>query len=190
MLPREEVHSDAYDIMESIRAYPQLPATFDGSMPSSVTGKAYDRIFIGETYFFDSLGENGMTGTVTSATVVESEKTMYVGVTTEDGKGCILTKPMADDELSDYRAHPDTFFGEVRPISKGVKEPYDLFKFLWSSYRHSTKEKLLEFMKEAPDLEELQKLDQPELVLEYCDRVASTFLQQNPLPNQPSRDLS
>jgi hypothetical protein len=77
---RKQKHIDAYDIMEAFGKYPQLPTTFNGSLPSTVKGNPYDRIIIGETYFFEGIGERGEgdIATVTTATVDEIAKTAYI----------------------------------------------------------------------------------------------------------------
>jgi hypothetical protein len=51
---------------------------------------------LGQTYFFDCIGEKGELGTVTTATVLESEKKAYVTVATEDGVNHIIAEPISD----------------------------------------------------------------------------------------------
>ena len=60
-------HIDAYKVAEALAAYPQLPSTFDGRLPSEAFGRGRERITIGQTYFFEDIGEKGLLATVTSA---------------------------------------------------------------------------------------------------------------------------
>jgi len=170
---RKQKHIDAHDIMAAFGKYPQLPTTFDGSLPSSVKGKAYDRIIIGETYFFEGIGEQGQgcIGTVTSATVNENAKVAYIGIST----GQILSKPMTDDELDDYISHPEAFFGRIQTSPrKKIENHYELFEFILNAYKKTPKDRLLELMKRAPDFSSLQQMDQADLAIEYPERCCSS----------------
>jgi len=174
---RKQKHIDAHDVVESFKIYPKIPPTFDGKLPSESFNDDPQRLLIGETYFFNDIGEKGVTGTVTSATVNEPEKRVYFAITSEDGKSQILTKPMSDAELADYRNHPEAFFGTVQQPPRKTEDPYELFEFLLDSYRNTPKERLLEFMKDAPDIEALRKMEHFDLVMECCERwVASARL--------------
>jgi hypothetical protein len=62
-------------------------------------------------------------GTVTTATVLESEKKAYVTVATEDGVKHIIAEPISDEALADYKAHPEAFFGAIQPVGKKPKIP-------------------------------------------------------------------
>ena len=177
---RKQKHIDVHNIIESMTKYPQIPMTFDGSLPSETLGNQRERIVIGKTYFFNDIGEKGIVGTVTSACVSEGDKKVYIGVTTDDGKAHILAEPMSDAALADYKKHPEAFFGQIQPVSRKSETPYDLFEFFLATYSKSTKEKLLEFMKDASDIGQLRKLSQEDLAIEYCDRMASSFVKNHP----------
>ena len=168
---RKQKHIDIHNLIEACRKYPQIPATFDGSLPSEALGEEYP-IRIGQTYFFDSLGEKGLLGTVTAATVLESEKKVYIGVAAEDGTNCILTETMSDEALADYKAHPEAFFGIIQHVGKKTEDPYELFEFFLESYKNTPKEKLLEFIRGAPERERSQ-MEQPDLAIEYAERLVA-----------------
>jgi hypothetical protein len=68
-----------------------------------------------------------------------------------------------------YRQYPDTFFGTLMPATRRSKTPIDLYDFFFSTYQHTRKERLLEFLAGAPDLEHLKKLSQEELAKHYCE---------------------
>jgi hypothetical protein len=173
---RKQKHIDAHDIVEAFRKYPQLPITFDGTLPSEAFNKNSQRLIIGETYFFEDIGEGGVVGTVTSATVSESEKIIYVAITTRDGKNVVLTRPMSEDEFIDYKNHPEAFFGIVQRPSGEAKDSYELFEFLIDSYRNTPKERLLELIKDAPDIDSLREMKHFELVLECCERWVASIV--------------
>jgi ubiquinone biosynthesis protein Coq4 len=68
-----------------------------------------------------------------------------------------------------YRSHPETFFGRILPISKNIEDPVDFYEFLFNSYKETPREKLLEFMNGAPDIEDLKKLPDDELRFVYAE---------------------
>ena len=55
-----------------------------------------------------------------------------------------------------------------------------MFDFLYKSYKETPKERLLEFMKDAPDLEELQQLSQKDLSEVVCERWAYDAMRKTP----------
>ncbi len=116
---RKKKHADAFSVIEAFGKYPQLPVTFDGSLPSNVSGKSYERIIIGETCAdFTGIGENGLIGTVTTAMVNEAEKAIYLAVSTPENRNYVLTQPMSDEALTDYKAHPEAFFGVIQHVGQ------------------------------------------------------------------------
>ncbi|MBI5475504.1 MAG: SEC-C domain-containing protein [Ignavibacteriales bacterium] len=171
---RKQKHIDAHKIVGAFGKYPQIPSTFDGTLPSETFNKKSQRLVIGETYFFENIGKSGVIGMVTAATVSANEKEIYFAITTENGKNQILTRPMTEDELIDYKNHPEAFFGNIQQPPKKTEELYDLFEFFVDSYHETPKERLLEFMKDAPDFDALIKMQQFDLVLECCERWVDT----------------
>ncbi len=122
-------HIDAHHIGESFLNYTKFPTTFDGSLPSEAFGAASSRVKIGESYLFQNVGGVDMVGTVTYATVQESEKKAAIAVTFTDGTSRILMQPMTDAEFGDYKAHTDAYFGKILPVPKKAENQYDLFEF-------------------------------------------------------------
>jgi hypothetical protein len=99
------------------------------------------RPMIGETYVFEgvahlpgSLGGN-VVATVTTATVLESEKTAYIGVVDQNGFSHILSAPMTDQQLADHKAHPEAYFGKIQHVVKRIDSKYELFEFFMDSYK-------------------------------------------------------
>lgn len=174
---RKQKHIDAHNIAESFNPYPNIPTTFDGSLPSETLKDDARPIKIGETYFFDDIGDHGLVGEVTTATVSEREKEIWIGVLTEEGKGIIIKKEITEDELADYKAHPDAYFGVVQPAGKKIEDPVEFFEWMVDAYKNTTREKLLEFCKNAQDYSSLQQLSREELVLEICERWTGSMVE-------------
>ena len=177
----KQKHIDLFALEDAMKSYPQIPNQFDGDLPPVGPGER-ERIKIGAKYDFEG---TCVAGEVTTATVVESENKIYVGVSGMDGKGHILSEDISDAELEVYRKFPDTYFGVVQPAGKQINDPFEFFEWALSTYSKSSKEKLLEFMKDSSDFETLQTLDQEELALEYCERMtyaAMNHQSKNPAP--------
>ena len=163
----KQKHIDGYNIMESLRNYPQIPSTFDGNLALSKAGVS-NRIVIGERYFFEDV-DGGIVAEVTSATVDESEKKMYIAMFTVKGEAQIVTREMSNEELEVYRTHKEGFFGIVSPPSENMDDPYELFEWFMERYKNTPREKLLEMCQGRPDLAELEKLDDTEIRLALCE---------------------
>jgi hypothetical protein len=172
---RKQKHIDIYNICESLEKYLVFPSTFDGSLPSE-QGGARRRVQIGETYLFEGIGgPDGTVGTVTSATVNVAEKKAYIAITRmEGGSSLILTEPMSDDALSDYKTHGDAYFGQLgRPKRREISSTFELFERLMEIYAKTPRDKLLDWMKDAPNYEELRQMpDDDELRANYCEMIA------------------
>jgi len=175
----KQKHIDAYNIGDFFVKYLQFPATFDGKMPFEAFGGHSSRIMIGETYFFDDVGENGITGIVSEATVNTMAKEAYIAVNTTDGKSMILRKPMSEGKLSDYAAHPDAYFGKVVPVSRKVKDSYEFFEWLVENHKGLSREVLLERLSNAPTFDSLKRLNDTDLLLEYCEGIAASAIEKN-----------
>ncbi len=170
---RKQKHIDAHHILESLAKYPAIPATFDGSLPSEAFGRQSSRVVIGETYFFEDAQAGGLIGTVTTATVSETEMKMYIGVTDQQGQGRILQQPMSDAELADYKAHPDAYFGRVQPVSKNAENLYELFEWLIEANKGRTRATMLSEMAARPDIETLKASSDDDILIAYCEGLAA-----------------
>jgi hypothetical protein len=172
---QKQRHIDAYKIGDSLLQYTRFPATLDGRLPSESFGTNPSRVMVGETYFFESVGEKGLIGTVTTATVNSKDKEIFIGVTDPEGKSQILKQSISDDELADYNAHPDAYFGKVVPVSKKIHNSFDLFEWLIESYKGLSRAALLERLSKAPDFDGLKDLTDSDLLIDYCEREASAL---------------
>lgn len=160
---------DAHRIFEALKSYPQIPNTFDGDLPLTNAARA-NRIEIGRTYAF---GDEEKRGVVTTASMSPETKKMLIGVAFEDGTNRVLLRDVSDEEIAAYRAHPDAYFGVVRPAPRNVKTAYELFERFVEGYSNTPKERLVELAAGAPDIEDLKKLSRDDLALELCQRWAA-----------------
>jgi hypothetical protein len=174
---RHQRHIDAHKIGEALAAYPQLPSAFDGRLPSEVFGRGRERIAIGQTYFFDSIGEKGMPATVTTSSVDEVNKQVVVGVTALGGSSYLLAEPMTDEQLAEYKAYPEAYFGKVMQASKKVTTPYELFEFWLESHKHLSREQLLIELARHPNIEALRSMSTEDLLVEYAEGMVAVLQQ-------------
>lgn len=184
---QKQKHIDAHRIFDALNLYPQIPNTFGGELPMTEAARA-NWIEIGQTYSF---GPEGMRGEVTAASISPETKKMIIGVTCDDGQTRVLFRDVTDEEIAAYRAHPDAYFGVVRPAPRNVKTAYELFERFVEGFAMTTRERLLELAKDAPDIENLKKLSQQDLLLELCQRwaaAAEAQSEQNPSSERPARE--
>jgi len=177
---RKLKHIDAHHIADALTKYGQFPTTFDGGLPSEAFGGAA-RIMIGETYRFENPGGDDFVGTVTAATVLESEKQAYISVTDQNGQSHIRTAPMSDAELADYKAHPDAYFGQVQPVSRKTEDPYELFEWMMEANKGRSRESMLQYFTTAPNLAELQAMTDTDLLTEYCENLVAGITSRFPV---------
>lgn len=160
-----EKHADVRAVQDAFVNY-KIPVTFDGEIPEFAFGDAERRFNIGQQY---EIAE-GVMAVLTGGNVIENQKKAYLFFHTDDDKAPILTAELSDAEMAAYKAHPETFFGRVVKQGGNVEEPIDMFEFLLESFKEEPREKMLEWFKDASDLEELRNLSDEELRLKYAER--------------------
>lgn len=172
---KKQKHIDMEYIKVSIKTYPRIPNRFEGDLPPVEEG-AYERIEIGRRYDFV---DARIQGVVTTATVSESEKRVYVGVRTDDEKNVILSEPISDYELRIYREFPDTYFGVLQQVPKNYTDPFEFYERLVEIHRAYPRDNILRMAKNAHDIDNLSKLDDLDLVLEFCERNSADAMQDS-----------
>jgi hypothetical protein len=90
----------------------------------------------------------------------------------------MVNVPMSDSELQAYKQYPDRFFGVLTSAPRVRRSPLELYDFLFAAYSQTSKERLLEFMADAPDLDHLKALSQKELANIYCERCVNAMLRR------------
>jgi SEC-C motif len=165
-------HVEMHDLKKSLEDHSEIPSTFDGQMPEYAFNSDLRRILIGQHYMVPGLDGLERPAVVTAATVSETQQVALCMVTFEDGQSGIIPCPLSDEELAAWRRHPNTFFGVVGQRKASANSLLEIYDFFHESFKQETKERLLEVMKTAPDLERLAKLDQPALASIHAERMA------------------
>jgi hypothetical protein len=166
-------HTEIYGLVKAIGAY-SIPMTFDGELPEFVFGGAERRWKIGERYELPDV-EGGAVGVLESGVVMDTAKTAALVMRLEGGRRIIIQDALSDAEVAAYRAHPQTFFGAYQDVGGKVSDRLGMFEWLHETYNKASREKLLEFMVAAPDIEVLKALPTEDLLLVYCERMAGGF---------------
>ena len=94
------------------------------------------------------------------------------------GKSWIGTFAMTKEELADHEKYGDLYFGGQKDSRRKIETAVDLFDFHFDSYRHTSKEKLLEFMDNHPGRNSLEGLSQKELAEIYSERMTNAAIAQ------------
>lgn len=164
-------HVALYDVQEAMVKY-KIPVTFDGELPEFAFSEAKRRFVIGGRIEI----AKGKFVTLRSGIVVEAENKAYLTVDGDSENGAIWTAELSDEEVAAYKAHPDTFFGRVVPVSKNVEDPMDMYSFFLNGYKDTPRSKLLELMKDSTDIEELTKMPDDELRYRYAEGLTRSLV--------------
>lgn len=175
-------HYEMFQLMKSIREHSEIPSTFDGEAPEMAFGKTEARLKIGERYLVPDKDGKEVVGKLVEATVAW-DKAMGI-YRLGDGRSIIATCPLTKDELAAYRKYPDTFFGVYKEQGRKAETPLDLFDFFFDTYKQTTKEKLLEFMKNHDDIDRLKELEQEELAVTFCERSVYAAMSKKRIENK------
>jgi len=174
---QKQKHIDAHNLIHSFRNFPQIPSTFDGR-PASEVFENHQRLKVGETYFFDDLGDEGLVAKITSIAVNENEKRAYIAILPSgSSNGLIAARDLSDFELADYKKYGDAYFGETEDRNSKTETIFELYEWLIRCYSKTPRAKLLELANDHPQLERLKALESFEIVLELCERWALTLEQ-------------
>jgi hypothetical protein len=148
--------------------------TFDGQAPEFAFARDHiPRLMIGNKYLVPGPPDGKeVEAELESALMVEPEKLAYGIYATSGGTRFVATSPMTEIELAAYRRHPETFFGKIQHVGGEVKSAYELAEFLYESYQHTPKDKLIEFMAGHPEIERLCAMSQEDLAIFYCEMSA------------------
>ena len=174
LMKSREQHAGIPSIQEAIRIRHTIPSTFDGSNPAlAFSTDPRPRLRIGDWYKVPDEGGLEIEAQLCDGLVIESHKSAHCIFRTKAGVYVHYINTLTNDELDAYRLHPQTFFGVVQDDPTRRSETVvDWFDFLFETYEHTPKEKLLEFLAGAPDHNELIKQSQRDLAITYCERMA------------------
>ena len=174
MVEARDRHIEMHWLLKALQAHREIPTTFDDRLPEELFGDVPDvRLEIGQTYAVPDADGNEVAGVLEDAIVIEPKKLAYGTYRLEDGRRLMVTAPLSDDELAVYKRSPETFFGELKHVGKGIKEPLEAYDFIFGTYSKTPRETLLGFMTEWPDFDVLTSLEQPELAKRYAAAIAT-----------------
>lgn len=167
-------HSEIFALMRSMKIHVGIPTTFDGGLPATTySADEVTRMRIGNLYRVPDVNGHEVVARLTTASVDPIAGTMYLGFYDEKAsKSWISTAPMTEAEREDYKNFPDTFFDVYVEQGRRIETALEFFDFFHETYRETPKEKLIEWMANAPDIRELVKLTQEELSEVFCERMA------------------
>ncbi len=175
-------HIEMHGLIKSMQTHANVPSTFDGEFPEFAFGKSQPRLLIGQKYLVPEPDGFDRVATLVTATVSESQKLAFCGLSFDQGGSEIFTLPLSELEISIWKSNPDTFFGRIINVNPAIKDILGAYDFLYNSYKNTSKEKLLEFMANAEDISELADLSQEDLASIYSER--SAYAMWN-MTNQP-----
>ncbi len=174
---QKQKHIDAHMIGATFEKYLVFPTTFEGKLPSESLGRPTARVKIGETYHFPDAAPGGITGIVTAATVQESTKQMFVGVTGTDGQSRMLRVPMSDADFAEYNQFRDAYFGQVQPAPRSLTTEFELFEWFMEAHKATPRATLLTWLSAARDRAELDKFGDEDLRMLYCEAMVASVQQ-------------
>jgi hypothetical protein len=162
-----EMHPEMHRLIESMKIHGgDPPSTFDGQHPEFAFGKdiTQSRWLVGNNYLVPGPEGEEVLAQLQSGLAVSETKTMH-GVFLAKGVNFIVQSPMTEPEIAAYNRSPETFFGVVQHVTHQAKDTFELADFFYENYRHTEKEKLLEFLKNHPAIETLRALTQKDLAI-------------------------
>jgi hypothetical protein len=140
-----------------VRGFRNIP-----SSPS--THKRHACWLVGNEYLVPGLNNEEVMATLQNATVSTETKTMH-GVFQANDVNFVVQASMTDAELAAYLRSPETFFGIVQHVGRHANNAFELAEFFYENYKNTSKERLLEFLKDHPTIEGLRHLSQQDLAV-------------------------
>jgi hypothetical protein len=180
-----EKHRGFLALWRSIEKHRVIPTTFDATNPHLAYGDQAPRLQIGARYLVPTQEGDQVEGLLVDAVAVPSERKVFGVYSLRDGRQIICVSEMTESEVQAHLAHPETFFGVEKDAGKPLTDPLDLFDFLFTSYKDTPRDRLLEFCADAPDIEELRGLAQSELAITYCERLTYETMRRSVTTKAP-----
>lgn len=176
VMAARDKHAPMTALIESMKTHYEIPATFDGELPS-VFSKGSDavRLKFGERYLIPDVDGAEHAGRFYNASVKPDTGEVHGAYELEDGRHVIASNTLDAEELAEYQRYPDTFFGEVLKPGGECDTLVEFWDFLFETYQHTPRGKLLELMANASDIEHLRTLEQRDLAITYAERIGNAF---------------
>ncbi|WP_442572731.1 hypothetical protein [Glycocaulis sp.] len=168
-----ERHREMFALFDSLKEHSHIPATFDGEIPDFAFSNdtSFPRLRIGQQYLVPDESGVERLATLEQAVVSESAKKAMCVYRLEDHRRIVASNELTEREISAWKQHPETFFGQLEEKPSKPQNWLELAEFFYRTYKNSSKEKLLEFMKGHDDLDRLADMEQNELAIIYCERL-------------------
>jgi hypothetical protein len=176
VLEWKERHREMLAFLDSLKTHYDIPATFDGEIPEMAFASPSDppRLRLGQLYEISGDGGRTLVGRLRDATVLEQERKAFGTYETVDGQYVLVETPLTEAEITAWKRHPETFFGELRHVGGKVDNWLELADFMYETYKDTPRDTLLKWMEDASDLDRLRQLSQADLAIVYCERCAFT----------------
>lgn len=171
-------HAPVFALLDSMQKHRRIPATFDGEAEAFSGGTPKTRLQVGQRLGVPGPNGTQIEATLESGVVIPEWRAATCVFCSDDQQRFIVNIPLTDEELQAHAQHPTTFFGVI-DRNAGRSHPktgLDWFDFFWETYSSSKKEKLIELMGHAPDVERLNAMTQEDLATEYCARMANAMM--------------
>jgi hypothetical protein len=174
VLEARERHCEMFALMKSMRTHYEIPSTFDGEIPELAFLRAdgLPRLQFGQWYLVPAADGREVPGRLYDASVDEHGRVALGVYQLATGEHIVASCPMSEAELAAYKRYPDTFFGQERSPPRHSKSLVELCDFFYETYKDTPREKCLEWLAGAPDLDYLTTLSQKDLTIAFCERCA------------------
>jgi hypothetical protein len=170
-----EQHADPLRFAQTLIEM-RIPNTLDGELPGRAFVKGSEpRMLVGERYIVKDGDGRDVVGELIQGLMLENEMNIGGLFRLRDGSTIFCKVPLTEAELEIYRESPETFFGVYEPKAQ-IEDLGHLYEWLLSAYKDTPHDRLLELLKDHPDVESLRKLSQAELARTYADRTACSFI--------------
>jgi hypothetical protein len=172
-LDSRDRHIDMLNLLKAMKEYDVIPLTFDGNIPEYAFGDiSTPRLIVGQKYMVPDSDGREVEAELVDCTVMETEKRVYCIHRLVSGNTITCAYDLSDIEYQAFKRHPDTYFGVYKKHRNEAKDALDLYDFFYQTYKHSSKDKLLSFLKDHPDIKTFQSMTQQELAKAYCEITA------------------
>lgn len=171
-------HAPVFALLESMQKHRRIPASFDGEADAYMAQSSRRPLNVGERVGVTGADGAQIDATIESGVVMPEQGEAWCIVCTAEGRRSLIKLPLSPEELQAYNQHPETFFGVIdrnagRPAPKTGLHWFD---FLWEAYANTSKDRLIELMTHAPDIEQLKTMTQEDLATAYCTRMADSMM--------------
>lgn len=171
-------HSPVFELARSMSEHMRIPVSFDGEADAFVTRPVENRLQVGSRLAVTGPEGLEVEAILESGVVMAQERQAWCSFLAPTGVRFFSRIALSEAEIQAYEQHPSTFFGVIDPTAgrKSLKAPIDYYNFFWESMNSTPKARLLDLMKDSPDVEELAALSQYDLAIHYCVRMAEVMI--------------